>query len=36
MNGSSDFILIQAYIATTGSSPEVSNLSTFSAFKIIE
>jgi len=36
MNGSSDFILIQAYISSTGVSPEVSNMSTFTAFKIIE
>ena len=35
MNGSSDFILIQAYISSTGS-PEVSDMSTFTAFKIIE
>jgi len=36
MNGSSDFILIQAYIAVNSGTPEVSNMSTFSAFKIIE
>jgi len=36
MNGSSDFILIQAYIAVNSGTPEVSDMSTFSAYKIIE
>ena len=38
MNGSTDFVLIQVYMAaqTDGSLIEVSDLSTFQAFKIIE
>jgi hypothetical protein len=36
MNGSSDFILIQAYINANSGTPEVSDMSTFTAFKIIE
>ena len=38
MNGSSDFLLIQGYISatSTGSGLEVSDMSTFQAFKIIE
>ena len=36
MNGSSDFILIQAYINANSGSPQVSDMSTFTAFKIIE
>ena len=36
MNGSSDFILIQAYLNANSGTPEVSDMSTFTAFKIIE
>ncbi len=36
MNGSSDFILLQSYISVNSGTPEVSDMSTFSAFKIIE
>ena len=35
MNGSSDFILIQAYLNANSGTPEVSDMSTFTAFKII-
>ena len=38
LNGSSDFILIQAYIkqSSGGANPQVGDMSTFQAFKIIE
>ena len=37
MNGSSDFLLVQGYIDMTSSgTPQIGDMSTFSAFKIIE
>ena len=36
LNGSSDFILLKAFMQISSGTPEISDMSTFSAFKIIE